>query len=490
VDLPYQAEGRYLLITLKDISSTNWWSIQDVFITCGDGMMGGGGGGTSGAGGTANGGAGGAANGGTATGGTDPGSGGTASGGTAGTGPEPECQTAADCVNENACLDVACTAGQCVTTPNSADCPDDNNPCTDDVCSQGSCGEDTGVCVGSDLVIIRVNRPQANQHVFVNPADGILRSTAAASGAAIFQQEFLNGTKLQFKLKDMETGLYVGIGANERLFANADVAAAMVFGAPDCTTPFVGLFAYGDDDDLRALTAEANEFLEATRPSCDPNNAGAWEKFQLLPVVPGCKADVDCDDDNPCTEQTCNAGQCVFADAPETTACASDDNACTTDVCMGGLCVHENSVIGGECGTALVTIRANRNDNYITLNEVGNFLDWNAPLLENASMFELVDQVGTQFKLRAENGSFVRITTLGANPDELVADASYLEAGIFDNAPCGVAVPKQSFRAVSDVDDAQRYVKTDTAHLRAINADCGGGTTSWEQFEFTPVAQP
>jgi hypothetical protein len=49
-----------------------------------------------------------------------------------------------------------------------------------------------------------------------------------------------------------------------------------------------------------------------------------------------CRNSLDCDDHNPCTDDTCNAGACVHAN---NTAACSDGNACTTnDMCALGLC--------------------------------------------------------------------------------------------------------------------------------------------------------
>ena len=531
VDLPGHAAGRYLLVTLTSTGgSTKWWSIQNVAVACsvdgGEGGAGGEGGspptGEAGAGGQA--GAGGEAG--------APGSGAndcvtaadcdddnpcttnvctdgacsfpadnaatcsdddactidSCAGGACTSVPDAACvcDVDQDCPNDNACLDVSCVDHHCVTEPNDAPCADDNNPCTDDICSEGSCGLDTGLCVGSDLVLIRVNRPQqANQHVFVNAADSILISTGTRPTATIFEQVYLEASKLKFKLKEIETGAFVGIGANERMFANATVDTAMIFGAPDCGAPYVGLFAYGDDDNARTLTAEANGFLEATRGVCAPDNVGSWEKFELQPLTAGCKLNQDCDDANPCTSEVCTAGQCVFTDQPATTTCADDAKACTDDICMNGLCVHQDN---GSCGSSIVTIRTNRDSRYLVLNPADGFLEWTAALLDDAALFELVDQVGTQFKLRAENGMFVTLNGIAGTTDELVANASYVDAVTFDNAACGT---KQSFQALDDV-DTNRFVQTPTGitRLRAVNGICGLTATSWEQFEFTPLAVP
>lgn len=51
---------------------------------------------------------------------------------------------------------------------------------------------------------------------------------------------------------------------------------------------------------------------------------------------PECTTGTDCNDDNPCTDDTCNAGSCQHAN--NTSAC-DDGNACTTaDTCSGGTC--------------------------------------------------------------------------------------------------------------------------------------------------------
>ena len=54
-------------------------------------------------------------------------------------------------------------------------------------------------------------------------------------------------------------------------------------------------------------------------------------------AVGGCTTDPQCDDGNPCTNDTCQAGTCVNAN---NTAPCNDGNACTmADTCAGGACV-------------------------------------------------------------------------------------------------------------------------------------------------------
>ena len=55
----------------------------------------------------------------------------------------------------------------------------------------------------------------------------------------------------------------------------------------------------------------------------------------------GCKVNVDCDDQNPCTTDTCQLAHCSYT--TNTTACADDKDPCTADVCAVGVCTHPDN---------------------------------------------------------------------------------------------------------------------------------------------------
>lgn len=57
-----------------------------------------------------------------------------------------------------------------------------------------------------------------------------------------------------------------------------------------------------------------------------------------------CSMDVECDDMDPCTTDTCPAGSCVF-----TPMVCDDMNECTTDACSGGSCMFTNVAAGTGC---------------------------------------------------------------------------------------------------------------------------------------------
>lgn len=85
---------------------------------------------------------------------------------------------------------------------------------------------------------------------------------------------------------------------------------------------------------------------------------------------PQCAANADCDDDNPCSADTCSSGSCQHGPATPGTSCAhgnvcnasgqcveclsaaecDDDSPCTTDSCTSGLCAHGSASSGTACG--------------------------------------------------------------------------------------------------------------------------------------------
>jgi hypothetical protein len=69
--------------------------------------------------------------------------------------------------------------------------------------------------------------------------------------------------------------------------------------------------------------------------------------------IPGCcTQDEQCDDDNPCTRDTCNlsTNRCERQPLPEGEVCPDDGNPCTRDICNGqGTCTHPQLQNGNVC---------------------------------------------------------------------------------------------------------------------------------------------
>jgi len=67
--------------------------------------------------------------------------------------------------------------------------------------------------------------------------------------------------------------------------------------------------------------------------------------------VVACTVDADCDDTNPCTDDTCEAGVCMHTNNDSNTC--TDGNACTADECLAGVCTSTNEQSGTACDDGL-----------------------------------------------------------------------------------------------------------------------------------------
>jgi hypothetical protein len=64
-----------------------------------------------------------------------------------------------------------------------------------------------------------------------------------------------------------------------------------------------------------------------------------------------CTVDGHCDDSNPCTDDTCDSGVCVFTNDDNNTC--TDENQCTDDWCESGVCESTPEPAGTPCNDGL-----------------------------------------------------------------------------------------------------------------------------------------
>ena len=224
------------------------------------------------------------------------------------------CQSgvAPDCDDENPCTDDACLDGQCIHTPNDANC-DDSNACTlaalcaqgkcvpgtpldcddDNVCTTDSCAPDSG-CLHAPNTL-----PCDDQNA-CTAKDVCADSLCVGAG----ELNCNDGNVCTDDTCDPDTGCLNANNSNECL--DGDV----------CTT--------GDQCDegvcSPAGTLDCDDGNPCTDDSCDPK----------IGCVHTANA-ADCDDGNACTDgDVCKAGQCVGGPPPE----CGDDDICTTDSCV------------------------------------------------------------------------------------------------------------------------------------------------------------
>lgn len=386
------------------------------------------------------------------------------------------CSGDGDCYDGNVCTDETCVSHVCQKAFNTLGCTGDTSPCTGDVCGAGDCKHPSNaVCTGSDNVVIFANRN--SRYVVLNGSN--LDWTGTSVGAAeVFEKVGEIGTR--FKLRAKSTGLYVTLGAADALLATADLASAMVFDAATCgAQPWVGLKATTDATGGTFAATDDGGHISSRSGDCGPANPDSWEKFQLIAVSAPCTKAADCDDANPCTDEVCDANKfCAYTDHVGT--CADDASACTDDVCVTGTCTHPGN---GTCMGPLVTIQANRDGKFVVLN--ATYLEYTAASAATAEKFEVVDKVGTQYKLRASNSLFV---TLDGVADNLIANATFAGAMLFDSPACDVKV---SIIATTD-DDAQKYIASDDGagphRLIARSGNCAPASAgSYEKFTMAPA---
>jgi hypothetical protein len=295
------------------------------------------------------------------------------------------CQnTPISCDDGNECTTDSCNpATGCTYVNNTNPCADDGNSCTADVCSGGVCTHpDNGTCSGNGpfvesggLVVMEAEHYHEtiarSNHSWNQVSDG------AASGGAVVVAAPNNNTnldtgytttspELRYKVKFTTTGTYhvwlrgsgatadddsAHVGLNGTGPASADrissfssslswskntmdgPVATIVVSTPGVHTFNIWMREDGFRLDKIILTTNANATYSGPGPAESPKDAG-------------CTSNSQCDDGNPCTDDTCSAGICTYTN--NTAPCQDDGNSCTNDVCSGGVCTHPDN---GSCGS-------------------------------------------------------------------------------------------------------------------------------------------
>ncbi|MBI5610437.1 MAG: SMP-30/gluconolactonase/LRE family protein, partial [Deltaproteobacteria bacterium] len=186
------------------------------------------------------------------------------------------CAADADCDDKNACTADSCSKGKCTYAAAAGTC-DDGNVCTKgDACASGKC---SGTAQSCD--------------------DGKVCTTDSCDPAT--------GCKYADNLADCDDGDSCTTG---------DQCKAGSCGA--------GQPKICDDGD------------KCTKDTCNPADGSC--KFTGIPGCGiYCAGSADCDDKNPCTDQSCQGGKCVWVN--NTLGC-DDTNPCTvSDVCNSAKCV-------------------------------------------------------------------------------------------------------------------------------------------------------
>ena len=80
--------------------------------------------------------------------------------------------------------------------------------------------------------------------------------------------------------------------------------------------------------------------IPSSQPNSDPSDCIISKQ---------CNSNSDCDDGNPCTDDTCDPTFHACRHVDNTAPCSDDGNQCTNDVCSAGVCTHPNKTDGTTC---------------------------------------------------------------------------------------------------------------------------------------------
>ena len=271
----------------------------------------------------------------------------------------PQCTKDTDCDDANPCTDDICGGGICSHLYNKAPC-NDGDPCTkNDGCKDGACAG-SGTCVDivqdtSDIGTPPIDIKTSDIKPDVPPAD-IGTPTVGCSAA---EWQSTQGDAFITKMNTCATQC-ITTPTKACVIACIKPAASLSDGCAVCM---------GDLADC-AATKCLTQCLQPTSAGCKgcaAKNCGAALSTCSGFSAPNCGANGDCNDNDACTTDTCDAMFCKH-----TPAACDDAKPCTTDSCDakagcqhaavtaattcddGDACTKDDACSSGACaGTAI-----------------------------------------------------------------------------------------------------------------------------------------
>ena len=250
--------------------------------------------------------------------------------------------SAADCDDQNPCTDDTCDpVTGCTHPPNTVTCDDGDLCTTGDVCGAGTCAgqpmdcDDQDAC--TDDACVAGACVHAHNTAPCQDGDGCTENDLCADGACV------GGPKMTCAPANACEDPWC-VGDPSGLFGYCETAPKQCYDGNVCTT---------DTCDLDSGCV----FVPLVGGEACTNGVGLdGVCAQLLPDDPPfcfvfCTQGTDCDDQNACTDDTCDPmyGSCVN---PPNTASCDDGDACTTgDVCSVGECIGQHMICddGNAC---------------------------------------------------------------------------------------------------------------------------------------------
>ena len=184
------------------------------------------------------------------------------------------------------------------------DC-DDSNVCTDDTCTAGACGYANNVASCDD-------------GQFCNGTDTCAAGSCGSSGDPCLPGEFCN------EATDVCDECVVDLDCDDANVCTDDTCTAGACGYTNNTVSCDdGQFCNGTDTCAAGSCASSG----------DPCLPGEFCN-EATDVCDACVVDLDCDDSNVCTDDTCTAGACGYTN--NTVSCDDGQFCNGTDTCAAG----------------------------------------------------------------------------------------------------------------------------------------------------------
>ena len=270
------------------------------------------------------------------------------------------CTKASDCDDFDLCTKSVCQSGKCQFVPSGACCEsssecDDGHPCTQDHCEQGFCESLPDPlldgCCATDADCESLGFCTVGVC-----GEGAECFQAKIAGCCLYDSECFDGSDCTTDACALGECQYTSlpVGKNGCCETDADCPAQ-----GECTGKCNPLHTceYPSCDDGDGCTLDACKGAECTHTFV--KSEGCCETDADCPFEPGdpcvtsakclpthqCKFDgMQCDDGDPCTEDTCKDGKCLFT--PKSECCVADSEcppgeACTTAKCVDSKCTLE-----------------------------------------------------------------------------------------------------------------------------------------------------
>ena len=294
--------------------------------------------------------------------------------GMAGMGGTPECTTKAECDDHNPCTDDECTNGECQNPNNTADC-DDLSSCTtgQDKCQGGACVGilDTNLCPACNVPNNLIQNCDFSNGL-TSWAPAIAFQGAAATQMVVDGRNVIDiaeGGEAIYSVQPRQEPLTLKQGMHYRLrmvagaSVDRDIAMAVTQAAGDYKVYSTGDNAAGGFTLHLQRQMKPFEF-EFTMLDPDDSNVKLEIKMGGAVGVPSvvyfddvaveelkCTDNPSCSDGNPCTADVCDVAKGTCSWTPTTDACASDNDDCTLDQCQAGQCTHTFDSGVCDCST-------------------------------------------------------------------------------------------------------------------------------------------